>query len=109
LGIALNARPETLTGLSGLGDLVLTCSSPQSRNMSLGMALGEGQSLNDILSRRRSVSEGVFTAGVVVELARQHKVDMPICESVYNITANEADIDQIITDFFKRPIAKESL
>ena len=65
LGDALGARPETLMGLSGLGDLILTCSSPQSRNMSLGRALGQGRSVDDVLGERRAVTEGVFTAEAV--------------------------------------------
>jgi glycerol-3-phosphate dehydrogenase (NAD(P)+) len=68
-GAALGARRETLTGLSGLGDLILTCGSPQSRNMSLGVALGEGGSLSDILKARYSVTEGVYTASAVMEMA----------------------------------------
>ena len=65
-GEALGARPDTLMGLSGLGDLLLTCGSPQSRNMSLGRALGQGQTLQAVLGSRRSVAEGVYTAAAVV-------------------------------------------
>ena len=68
-GSALGARPETLMGLSGLGDLLLTCGSPQSRNMSLGHALGEGKSLKSVLEGRRSVAEGVYTAAAVTRVA----------------------------------------
>ncbi len=82
LGVKLGGRFETLTGLSGLGDLILTCSSPQSRNMSLGVALGRGQALADFLGARKSVAEGVYSAGAVVALARKHGVEMPICEAV---------------------------
>ncbi|MFZ3035465.1 MAG: NAD(P)H-dependent glycerol-3-phosphate dehydrogenase, partial [Parvibaculum sp.] len=82
LGLALGARAETLAGLSGLGDLVLTCNSPQSRNMSLGLALGEGQTLDAIMSSRNAVTEGVHSATAVVELAAMHKIEMPIAEAV---------------------------
>ena len=71
LGEALGARPETLMGLSGLGDLLLTCGSPQSRNMSLGRALGQGQTLDAVLGSRRSVAEGVYTAAAVVKVATE--------------------------------------
>ena len=85
LGMKLGGRFETLTGLSGLGDLILTCSSIQSRNMSLGVALGQGQALADILGARKSVTEGVYSASAVVGLANKHGVEMPICEAVHNV------------------------
>src|SRR5690606_37107480 len=78
LGQALGARPETLNGLSGLGDLVLTCGSPQSRNMSLGRALGKGESLDQALSGKLAVTEGVYTAVAVNRLADERGIDMPI-------------------------------
>ena len=81
LGIALGGRAETLAGLCGLGDLVLTCSSPQSRNMSVGLALGRGQSLAGALSGKLSVAEGVASAPAVRALARGLGVDMPITQS----------------------------
>lgn len=107
LGLALGARAETLAGLSGLGDLILTCTSPQSRNMSLGIALGEGKSLGDILGARTSVSEGVFSATAVVALARRHAVDMPIVEAVASIVADGADVDEAIATLLSRPYADE--
>ena len=108
LGTALGARPETLTGLSGLGDLILTCSSRLSRNMSLGVALGEGIQLADYMAIRKSVAEGVHTAGVVVELAHKHKIDMPICAGVHAITAQNGDLDRTIEDLMRRPIVAET-
>ncbi len=107
LGRALGAKPETLRGLSGLGDLILTCSSSLSRNMSLGLALGEGQTLDQILGARQSVTEGVYTASVVIEIATTHNIDMPICESVHMITNQGADIDQTISDLLNRPLRIE--
>lgn len=83
--LALGARRETIEGLSGLGDLVLTCSSPTSRNMSFGHALGEGQSVADILSSRNSVTEGMYTALPVMRIAQEKGIEMPICEAVRNI------------------------
>ena len=85
LARAKGGRADTMMGLSGLGDLMLTCSSPASRNTSLGIALGEGRSLAEILAERRSVTEGVQTAASVVELARRLGVEMPICTAVHAI------------------------
>jgi glycerol-3-phosphate dehydrogenase (NAD(P)+) len=87
LGLALGAKRETLTGLCGLGDLVLTCSSPQSRNMSCGLALGQGQTLESVLGARKAVTEGVATAPAVVALAKTQGVDMPICAAVDAVLA----------------------
>ncbi|MEP0068215.1 NAD(P)H-dependent glycerol-3-phosphate dehydrogenase [Pyruvatibacter sp.] len=108
LGVALGARAETLGGLSGLGDLILTCGSLQSRNMSLGAALGEGRSLADILGERVSVAEGVATAPAVVALARTHGVEMPICEAVASVVMGQASVDEAITALLSRPFKREA-
>ncbi len=107
-GRALGARPETLTGLSGLGDLMLTATSAQSRNYSLGLELGRGRPLADILGERITVAEGVFTAQVVVELARERDIDMPISESVYRIVSGESDPDAEMTRLLSRPLKDET-
>jgi len=107
LGTAMGGRAETLMGLSGLGDLVLTCSSPQSRNMSLGMALGEGKSLEEILGSRKSVSEGVYTASAALELAKKHNVDMPVVMAVDAVLNRHADIDAMIAGLLARPLKPE--
>jgi glycerol-3-phosphate dehydrogenase (NAD(P)+) len=107
LGIALGARAETLMGLSGLGDLVLTCSSPQSRNMSLGIALGEGKKLTDILSARSEVTEGVTTAAAALALAHKHHVEMPIVAAVDTILSGRAPIEQVIVGLLARPLKAE--
>ncbi|WP_342640395.1 NAD(P)H-dependent glycerol-3-phosphate dehydrogenase [Rhodoligotrophos ferricapiens] len=107
-GKTFGARAETLSGLSGLGDLMLTCSSQQSRNMSLGFALGRGQSVDDVLGSRRSVSEGVYTAGVVVALAAERDIDMPISRAVHDIVEGRITIDQAIEDLFNRPLKAET-
>jgi glycerol-3-phosphate dehydrogenase (NAD(P)+) len=109
LAIALGAKRETLAGLSGLGDLILTCGSPQSRNMSLGIALGEGQKLDDALSKRVSVTEGVYTAAAVVELAAEKNVEMPIANAVNNVVTNSATVDDAIMELLSRPFTTESL
>jgi glycerol-3-phosphate dehydrogenase (NAD(P)+) len=107
LGIAKGARPETLMGLSGLGDLTLTCNAMQSRNFSLGAALGEGRTLSEILDERRAVTEGVYSAGSVVALADRLGVEMPICRAVDRIVNYGEDIDQVIAGLLSRPFAHE--
>ena len=106
-GAALGARPATLQGLSGLGDLLLTASSPQSRNMSLGHALGEGRSLAEILAGRRSVSEGIATASAVVSLARRHALEMPISEAVHAICTGALSVDAAMAALLARPFKAE--
>lgn len=107
-GQALGAERETVMGLSGMGDMILTCSSPQSRNMSLGMALGEGRSLDEIMGGRTSVSEGVHSARVLTEIAARHKLDMPICEAVAAILHQGHSIDDVIDDLLNRPLRPEN-
>ena len=102
------AKQETLMGLSGLGDLILTCSSPQSRNMSLGIALGEGRSLDDILSQRTSVSEGVYTASAVIKTAHERGIDMPIATAVEAIVTGKVTVDEAIDTLLSRPLKAEN-
>lgn len=109
LGRVLGARPETLTGLSGLGDLLLTCGSPQSRNMSLGRELAQGKSLADVLGARRSVAEGVYTAAAVVRLAGQHGIEMPIAAAVLAIVDGKVDVDAAIDALLSRPFRSEDV
>ncbi|ANP46148.1 NAD(P)H-dependent glycerol-3-phosphate dehydrogenase [Candidatus Viadribacter manganicus] len=108
LGLAMGAKAETLSGLCGLGDLVLTCASLTSRNTSLGAALGEGRKLKDILSERRSVAEGMESAPAVVALAAKYKVEMPICAAVDAIVNDRVGIDEAITALLSRPFKAES-
>jgi len=107
-GTALGARPETLAGLSGLGDLVLTCSSTSSRNFSLGKGLGEGRSAAELMADRRTVAEGAFTAPVLARLARDRGIDMPIVESVDRILGG-ASIDAVLEDLLSRPPRAEGI
>jgi len=107
LASAKGASPETVVGLSGLGDLTLTCNAMQSRNFSLGVALGEGRSLKDILSQRTSVSEGVFTASSAVRLASTLHVDAPLCAAMDQILNANANIDATIKDLLARPVGAE--
>lgn len=108
LGLALGARAETLAGLSGLGDLVLTCNSPQSRNMSLGLALGQGKALADILGARNAVTEGVHSATAVVALAATLGVEMPISEAIASIVTGKANVDEAIAALLTRPFKSET-
>ena len=104
---AKGGRPETISGLSGLGDLTLTCCGLQSRNYSLGVALGEGRALADVLAQRRTVAEGVFTAEAVAALADQLGVEMPICDAVHGVLNLGADIDETIAGLLARPFRTE--
>jgi len=108
LGTALGARPETLMGLSGLGDVVLTCSSTQSRNMSLGLALGQGKNLNDILTSRTSVTEGISTAAAALSLAYHHGVDMPVVSATDLILREKVSIDDVVSGLLSRPLRHEA-
>ena len=107
LGLAKGAKAETFMGLSGLGDLTLTCNALQSRNFSLGLALGEGRRLREVLGERRSVAEGVATASSVVELARRLGVEMPISRAVALILHEGAEIDATIAGLLARPFKSE--
>lgn len=107
LALACGGRPETLMGLAGLGDLVLTATSMQSRNYSLGAALGQGQTLDQILGARRAVTEGVYTAEAVVKLAAQKNVDMPIFMAMDRILNQNAGIDAEMYALLNRPLRDE--
>ena len=101
LTVALGGRAETVMGLSGLGDLLLTCTGPSSRNFSLGLALGRGQTLAAILAERTMATEGVATAPALV--ARAAGVDLPICSAVAALLAGSTTLVQAITGLLARP------
>ncbi len=107
LGEALGAQGETLTGLCGLGDLVLTCSSEQSRNMSCGLALGKGQTLDDIMAGRSAVTEGVATAPALKILAANLGIDMPICDAVADILSGKETADTAVMRLLTRNLKSE--
>jgi len=107
VAVALGGQPETVAGLCGLGDLVLTCSSPQSRNMSVGLALGGGQTLEAALAGKLSVAEGVASAPAVRQLAAKLAVETPICEAVAAILAGEVEVDLAIAKLLSRPLKDE--
>ena len=108
LAVALGGEAETVAGLCGLGDLVLTCSSPQSRNMSVGLALGGGQTLEQALAGKLSVAEGVASAPAVRQLAARLGVETPICEAVAAILAGEVGVDDAIRGLLSRPLREEN-
>ncbi|WP_353203258.1 NAD(P)H-dependent glycerol-3-phosphate dehydrogenase [Sphingomonas sp.] len=105
-GLARGARAETLSGLSGLGDLVLTCSSTSSRNFSLGMGLGQGKRAADLLADRLTVAEGAFTAPVLREAAAAARVAMPVVEAVCDLLAGR-DVRSVIDALLARPLTRE--
>lgn len=106
-GLARGARPETLAGLSGLGDLVLTCSSMQSRNFTLGKGLGEGRGAAELMADVRTVAEGAFTAPVLQEAARDVGVDMPVVDAVCALLDGTASADAIVSALLSRPLRPE--
>lgn len=107
LGSALGGRRETLTGLSGLGDLTLTCNSQTSRNMSLGLQLGAGTKREDCFEGRPVVVEGEANAKSITDLARKLGVSMPICETVRSILHDDVDLGQAFAALWARPIEAE--
>ncbi len=107
LGVILGANENTFSGLSGLGDLVLTCSSAISRNYTVGYELGQGESLTDIISKRKSVAEGVATTKAAHELAARHNVDMPIVSEVYSVLYENKNPRQAVIDLMSRTLKAE--
>lgn len=105
-GAAFGAQNETLMGLSGLGDVVLSCASPQSRNFSFGLALGQGKPVADASGGK--LAEGAFTASILAELAREHDTEMPIAEAVAAIIAGEIGVREAVAGLLARPIRAES-
>lgn len=107
-GLSRGGRAETLAGLCGLGDLVLTCSSTSSRNFSLGKALGEGRSAAEALAGKNSVAEGAATAPVLADLARRGGIAMPIVEAVNRLLAGEAPARTVVQELLARPLRAEA-
>jgi glycerol-3-phosphate dehydrogenase (NAD(P)+) len=105
-GRACGGKPETMMGLSGLGDLILTCTSPQSRNFTFGLNLGQGRKPGDI-HRTTGLAEGTFTAPVLLEMARERAVDMPISSAVAAVIAEKLSVDAAIESLLARPLKAE--
>jgi glycerol-3-phosphate dehydrogenase (NAD(P)+) len=109
LGLAMGGQPSTFSGLAGMGDLVLTCGSGLSRNRTVGLSLGRGERLGDILARTRMVAEGVRTARSARELARRAGVEMPIVEEVYRILYEDHPPREALDHLMSRPLTSEDL
>ncbi|MBV9527297.1 NAD(P)H-dependent glycerol-3-phosphate dehydrogenase [Sphingomonas sp.] len=108
-GLARGAKRETLAGLSGFGDLVLTCSSTSSRNYSLGLGIGGGRPATELLADRRTVAEGAFTAPVLARIARDEGIDMPIVQAVADLIAGRSDVDSVLGSLLSRPPRTEAV
>lgn len=108
LGTAMGAQSETLTGLSGLGDLVLTCSSSQSRNFSFGLRLGEGFLASELIAAGGKLAEGAYSARVAVKLGHKHQVELPICETVAQMIDADMSIDDALNTLMARPLKSET-
>jgi glycerol-3-phosphate dehydrogenase (NAD(P)+) len=107
LGVAMGAKERTFSGLSGIGDLLLTCTSPLSRNYTVGVKLGQGMKIKDILSQTRSVAEGVETAESAHELSKKHNIEMPIVEQVYKVIYDDKDPALAVKDLMERSLKSE--
>ena len=106
-GESYGAERTTMMGLCGLGDLILTCSSTQSRNLSLGIALGEGKTIEDLMTNRLTVAEGYYTSSVLAKISQDKNIDMPIVMAVNDILHEGKNIDQVIGDLLNRPFVSE--
>jgi glycerol-3-phosphate dehydrogenase (NAD(P)+) len=106
-GMAMGGRRETLAGLSGLGDLVLTCSSTSSRNFSLGKAIGEGRNARDLMKDCRTVAEGAHTAPVLDRIAKERDIDMPLVDAVVTLLQGKVGIDELLATMLGRPPGDE--
>jgi glycerol-3-phosphate dehydrogenase (NAD(P)+) len=107
LGVALGGQPETFAGLAGMGDLIATCSSAQSRNNSVGRRLGRGESLAEIVASMSMVAEGVKSAVSVLELAQLNGVSMPIVEQVVNVCESNASVTDVMMALLGRSVGSE--
>jgi glycerol-3-phosphate dehydrogenase (NAD(P)+) len=108
LGAALGARPETFMGLSGLGDIVLTATSAQSRNTGFGAALARGRTVADLMAAGAPLAEGAHTAPVIAALARKHGVDTPVLAAIASVIGGAATVDEAIESLISRPLRPEA-
>ena len=108
LSEAMGGEERTLAGLSGMGDLILTCNSETSRNFTLGIKLGKGMDINEATNNLKSVAEGMFSTKAITELAKNYGVTMPITESINKLITNETNIDSIIEELLSRPLKEET-
>ncbi|WP_319486835.1 NAD(P)H-dependent glycerol-3-phosphate dehydrogenase [uncultured Cohaesibacter sp.] len=108
LALKLGARSDTLMGLSGFGDVALSCSNHQSRNFAFGFALGEGQTLSDLMAPGAKLSEGAYSARVACELATRHGIEMPVAQAVADVLEQKCSIDEAVIRLMSRPLRAES-
>ena len=109
LGTKLGAERETFSGLSGMGDLVVTAFSPHSRNRQVGEEIGKGKNINDILSGMEMVAEGVETARSIHGLTQKNNIEMPICEQIYNVLFEDISPREAILELMDRELVDEHL
>ena len=108
VGKKLGAQPETLSGLSGLGDLFLTCSSKKSRNFSLGFDLAKGKKLENLLISKKTIAEGAYTVKAIKKLGKKLKLSLPLNDAIYKILYQNKNINNTISELLNRPIIKEN-
>lgn len=108
MSLALGGQAKTLLGMCGVGDITLTCNSMQSRNFSLGAALGEGKTLEEIMASRNSVAEGVHTAGAALDLAQKHDIEVPIVQAVQDIISGTKSVQETVNDLLDRPLTSDT-
>ena len=108
MAVAMGGEPATLAGLAGMGDLVATCMSPQSRNRHVGEQLGRGRSLEEVVGEMRKVAEGVKTASTVVELAEQHGLDLPIATTIHDVVSGRLRASDAYRGLIRVPAGHES-
>ena len=108
VGRKLGAQPETLSGLSGLGDLFLTCSSKKSRNFSLGFDLAKGKKLENLLRSKKTIAEGAYTVKAIKKLGKKLKLSLPLNDAIYKILYQNKNINNTISELLNRPIIKEN-
>ena len=107
LGVALGAQRETMFGLAGIGDLITSCISPHGRNRAVGIRVGRGEKVGDIVASMKQIAEGVKTAAAVHELATRHSVEMPICEQVFAVLHQDKDPSRAVRDLMGRQLKDE--
>lgn len=107
LGLKMGAKPETFLGLSGMGDMILTCASEKSRNFSLGLSLGQGLAMAQIMAERKSVTEGIHTAKATVALAALHGIEMPVSMAVHRCVNEGLSLEIALKEILNRPLGQE--
>ena len=108
IGLAYGAKENTFYGLSGLGDLILTCNSNLSRNFVTGLLIGKGKKIKEITKIKKTISEGIINSKTIYKLSKKKRVEMPVCHSVYNILYKNYSVKKTIEKILSRDIKKEN-